>query len=313
MCALIALLCVSIVRPATQQLHRARAEIEHTRAFYAADAASMVCEQRVIDLLSSGPRPGMLLSTQRMDLNEWPGVAASPFCEIRLITPPTLRPGRYRIDAVGYGVTQDSCVAVRVDLWVAKRAIQTRWSVWPGPVAPPALIDPPDAASAKTRRYRRRRQHVDPARRSDSGLTLIEALLALAIAGVVASYAIPVYHAQTVRAHRSAAALALRRAMLYLEQQRLIEAASPGTVDRRAFDADDSSLPGELASVPSLARRPVYRLRVSVETDQNFTIEAVPVDGEAMASDACGTFTLDSAGHLANTGRLDAQTCWRGR
>jgi type IV pilus assembly protein PilE len=56
----------------------------------------------------------------------------------------------------------------------------------------------------------------------------------------------------------------------------------------------------------------IYTLNVTVAaTSQSYTITAAPVAGSAMATDACGNFTLTNTGRRGVSGTEALLTCWR--
>jgi type IV pilus assembly protein PilE len=174
-------------------------------------------------------------------------------------------------------------------------------------------------------------------------LSLIEAMIALAIAAIIAGYAVPTYRQHLVRAHRLNAALAVRQAAQYIEGRQLFDHAGGAMRDSGSRGQGSHGdpwlrLPAHLARAP--ADGPVvYRLHVdagqapgpslggaeakavlisdmssaakSPETT-SYWIVAVPVESGPMAGDACGSFILDGSGRRSNTGTASAEQCWSG-
>jgi type IV pilus assembly protein PilE len=131
--------------------------------------------------------------------------------------------------------------------------------------------------------------------------TLLELMIALAIAATLAVFAVPAYRGHIARTHRIDAASALYRAAQFIEG-----AASDGV----------STLPPGLDQAPQLGVS-IYRLRVLAADDTNggYTIEATPDESGPMHDDVCGTFTLDATGQRGNrTAGSDAVPasgeCW---
>ena len=134
---------------------------------------------------------------------------------------------------------------------------------------------------------------------------MLELVLALAMAAVLAAYAAPIYVSHTARGHRMEAVLALHRAAQYVA----VSASATG---------HPVALPPGLDRSPEHGRR-VYRLELVSKQDRGagYEIVAIPADDGPMRGDACGTYVLDGAGVRSNRApsddgaRLDA--CWSGR
>jgi type IV pilus assembly protein PilE len=128
--------------------------------------------------------------------------------------------------------------------------------------------------------------------------SLLELIVALAIAATLAAFAIPSYHGHIAKAHRTDAASALYRAAQFVE--------SPA-------HADGAPLPAGLDQAPQ-GGRAVYRLRILPADDSNggYALEAQPLDNGPMAEDACGTFILDATGARSNRSTVgaDSSDCW---
>jgi type IV pilus assembly protein PilE len=119
-----------------------------------------------------------------------------------------------------------------------------------------------------------------------SAFTLLELMIALAIAATLAAFAVPSYRSHVARTHRIDAASALYRAAQFVEG-----AASDGV----------STLPPGLDQAPQFGT-PIYRLHVLPADDANggYAIEAAPEQSGPMGDDPCGTFALDATGQQSN-------------
>lgn len=122
-----------------------------------------------------------------------------------------------------------------------------------------------------------------------SAFTLLELMIALAIAATLAAFAVPSYRNHVARTHRIDAASALYRAAQFVEG-----AASDGV----------ATLPAGLDQAPQFGT-PIYRLHVLPADDANggYSLEASPGESGPMRDDPCGTFTLDATGQRGN--RID--------
>jgi type IV pilus assembly protein PilE len=134
-----------------------------------------------------------------------------------------------------------------------------------------------------------------------SAFTLLELMIALAIAATLVAYAVPSYRNHVARTHRIDAASALYRAAQFVEG-----AASDGV----------SVLPPGLDQAPQFGA-PIYHLRVlpADEANGGYSIEAAPGESGPMRDDTCGTFTLDATGQRGNKNGTDgappaSRECW---
>jgi type IV pilus assembly protein PilE len=132
--------------------------------------------------------------------------------------------------------------------------------------------------------------------------SLLELVVAMAIAATLAVFAVPSYRAHIAKAHRTDAASALYRAAQFAE--------SPAY-------AEGAPLPNGIDQAPQSGTA-VYRLRVLPADDTNggYTLEAQPVDSGPMNDDACGTFVLDATGQKSNrssASSIGTETCWSTR
>jgi len=133
--------------------------------------------------------------------------------------------------------------------------------------------------------------------------TLLELVIALAIAATLAVFAVPAYRSQIARTHRTDAAAALYRAAQFVEND---------------AGGERNALPVGLDRAPQFGTA-LYRLGVlpANATNGGYTLEAVPVEDGPMYGDACGTFVLDATGVRANRSSnptaLAADECWNTR
>ena len=134
-----------------------------------------------------------------------------------------------------------------------------------------------------------------------SAFTLLELMIALAIAATLVAFAVPSYRSHVARTHRIDAASALYRAAQFVEG-----AANDGA----------ATLPPGLDQAPQFGA-PIYRLHVLPADDVNggYSVEAAPIEIGPMRDDACGTFTLDATGlrgnrSSANNTMPESGECW---
>ena len=135
--------------------------------------------------------------------------------------------------------------------------------------------------------------------RPGRAFSLIEMLVVLVLAAILASLALPAYDSYLRRAHRTEARSALLQAAHRLER----EATATGSYA-------NAQLPDALANTPGgsyrISRQPPLD---ALDAATRFTLHAVPQGGQA--TDACGTFTLTNTaerGLLGNKARV--ADCW---
>ncbi|MGV2291340.1 type IV pilin protein [Trinickia sp. YCB016] len=143
-----------------------------------------------------------------------------------------------------------------------------------------------------------------PNRWRGHGFTMLELVIALAIAAILAAYAVPSYRSHVARGYRIDAAAAVYRAAQYVEAN--------------AF-AGLTTLPSGLDQSPQYGTA-IYRLRLlpGDESNGGYAVEARAVDTGPMSDDACGAYMLDATGARSNRsvskdGALSTDDCWHTR
>jgi type IV pilus assembly protein PilE len=135
----------------------------------------------------------------------------------------------------------------------------------------------------------------------NKGFTLLELMITLGVAAIIAVFAMPAYRVHVAKGHRMDAATALYRAAQYVESARSLGSGETTT-----------RLPAGFDQAPANGT-PVYRLKLLGESESNggYSLEAEPVQ----PGDACGVFSLDATGARVN--RLDevlappaVAACW---
>lgn len=138
-----------------------------------------------------------------------------------------------------------------------------------------------------------------------SGFTLIELMIALAIASILAAIAYPSYQ-DSVRKSRRAdcegALVAFSGAMeRYFTTNNSYTGAGPAGADTGAPTIYATQCPVD-------GGNPSYNLTIQAATATTYTLQAAPVN--AQANDSCGTLTLTQANVKAASGGTVA-TCWQ--
>lgn len=123
-----------------------------------------------------------------------------------------------------------------------------------------------------------------------AGFSLIELVIALAIVGILAAIATPLYRGHLADARRAQGQGALLQAAHNLQRHYSVN----GTYVGGAID-------------PATSENGFYAVSFAAgPTAQGYTLQAVPQGGQA--GDDCGTLTIDQAGRKTAAGPL--QECW---
>lgn len=133
---------------------------------------------------------------------------------------------------------------------------------------------------------------------ASKGFTLIELMIVVAIVGVIVAIAYPSYMNYVRKSHRAEIAQLLVEAAQGME--RYYSLAGQYTAKE---GVTDYVLPKGNAW---------YNVGINREP-QSFTITATPVNNTMMASDVCGSFTIDQTGRRNNptlTGGVTTAYCW---
>lgn len=126
-----------------------------------------------------------------------------------------------------------------------------------------------------------------------SGMTLIELMIVVAIMGILASIAYPSYSDYVLRTHRAEAMNELTR-LANLQEQFF--------ADNRSYAANLTTL--GLASNTFTTESGRFQIAVSANTARTFTLTATAVG--VQVKDSCSTFTINQSGQRGATNT----DCW---
>ena len=135
--------------------------------------------------------------------------------------------------------------------------------------------------------------------RAESGFTLIEVMIVVAIIGIIAAIAIPSYQNYVEDTRRSAAQGDLMELAQWMERR------YSENFDYRADDGSNPDLPFDVSPQSHQNGNHFYEIDFDGDVQRaSFTLEAEPVAGQS--DDDCGTLTLDEEGEKG----ADQADCW---
>ncbi len=133
--------------------------------------------------------------------------------------------------------------------------------------------------------------------KQQGGFTLLELLVTIAIIGILASVAYPVYIEHVTRTKRVEAQSALLQLATKLEHYYAVYHTYAGA-NLKNLHANEKSEHG------------YYHLTIKTENSHTYALTATPIDTQAIQDAECGTLTLNQAGEKGITGMGKASQCW---
>lgn len=136
--------------------------------------------------------------------------------------------------------------------------------------------------------------------RSQSGFTLVELMIAVAVVGILAVIAYPSYVEQVRKSHRTDAKSTLTQIAQNLERQ-MSERGSYASATLKT-DPKTDVYPSDTSEGG------YYTLALNPKpTDTSFTVTATPTGSQA--DDSCGTYSLNDKGEKA-VSKGTVSDCW---
>ncbi len=150
-------------------------------------------------------------------------------------------------------------------------------------------------------------------RKQQTGFTLIELMIVVAIIGILAAIAVPAYGQYIAKAKRAEAEVALVALAQAMERYNANNATYCGVVNGTVGNCATGAPNGIFAqTVPTGGGTAYYNLRITTLTATDYTLQAQRTG--SMANDRCGTLQLTASGVQSITSNASGTTvtdCWK--
>ncbi len=144
--------------------------------------------------------------------------------------------------------------------------------------------------------------------RSQSGVTLIELLIAIVLVSIIAASAYPSYTQYVVRAKRTAGKSALLQVADRQQQYFMDNKRYAGSLTALGYQANPFMVRDDGAYVVVADPDRVYQIVLATPTPTSYILTAVPQMMMASKDTICGTLSLSSTGQKGKSG--GGSRCW---
>lgn len=167
------------------------------------------------------------------------------------------------------------------------------------------------------------RRHYKRQRVASQGFSLLELMVVVVIAAILAAIAIPIYQGYVVRTNRSAAEGCLSQYASYMERYYTTNlrydeipassgnaAGTPNPVIGATGATGTATLVLDCAGTSQTGNN--YTYDVPAPSTTGYTVQAIPVGVQATRDAQCGTLTLNQIGTRTYSGTGTPAQCWGG-
>lgn len=139
------------------------------------------------------------------------------------------------------------------------------------------------------------------------GFTLIELMITIAVVGIITAIALPSYNEYIRRSRRSDARVVLLQDAQFMERF----LTENDRYDLQRDGATPVALPNTISPAATTGTQVMYNITLAAVNRNSYTLQAVPVAGNAMDGDVCGTYTIDNLGVKGNSNNSRSTVdCW---